>query len=176
MGKYSNFERKPRDLYPTPLKAVEPLFPHLPDKFTFSEPCAGNGVLIDHITSIGGECVYAGDIVPLRNDIRQLSYEDYIKTQMLHKTPDLVITNPPWTRSILHDMITKLPAIADTWLLFDSDWVHTKQSTLYMENCVKIVSIGRVKWFGGTTGKENASWHLFREGYSGPTEFCGREQ
>ena len=37
MGKRSDFERKPRDFYPTPFAAVEPLIDHLPNKFTFYE-------------------------------------------------------------------------------------------------------------------------------------------
>ena len=49
MGKRSDFERKPRDFYPTPIEAVEPLLPHLPEGFTFAEPCAGNGALIEHL-------------------------------------------------------------------------------------------------------------------------------
>ena len=31
MGKRSNFERNPRDFYPTPKEAVIPLLPHLPE-------------------------------------------------------------------------------------------------------------------------------------------------
>ena len=33
MGKRSDFERKPRDFYPTPMEAVEPLLEHLPQDF-----------------------------------------------------------------------------------------------------------------------------------------------
>ena len=50
MGKRSNFERIERDFYPTPFEAVEPLIPHLPDKFTFAEPCAGDGSLTRHLS------------------------------------------------------------------------------------------------------------------------------
>ena len=53
MGKRSNFERIERDFYPTPFEAVEPLIPHLPDKFTFAEPCAGNGILIEYLQKNG---------------------------------------------------------------------------------------------------------------------------
>ena len=49
MGKRSDFERVPRDYYPTPFEAVRPLVPHLPDKGLFGEPCAGDGRLIRHI-------------------------------------------------------------------------------------------------------------------------------
>ena len=46
MGKRSNFERKPRDFYPTPIEAVYPLLEHLEEDFTFAEPCAGDGALL----------------------------------------------------------------------------------------------------------------------------------
>ena len=58
MGKRSDFERKPRDFYPTPLEAVEPLIPHFDGQFTFTEPCAGNVVLVDHLESNGGHCTW----------------------------------------------------------------------------------------------------------------------
>ena len=35
MGKRSNFERLPRDFYPTPFSAVAPLIPHLRGVRTF---------------------------------------------------------------------------------------------------------------------------------------------
>jgi hypothetical protein len=62
-----------------------------------------------------------------------------------------------------------------TWLLFDADWVHTKQSAPFMPYCRKIVSVGRVRWIEGTkmTGKDNVAWHLFTA-EEGTTEFYGR--
>ena len=72
MGKRSNFERIERDFYPTPFEAVEPLIPHLPDKFTFAEPCAGNGILIEHLQKNGGEVTYAFDIEPQNDSIKKV--------------------------------------------------------------------------------------------------------
>ena len=60
MGKRSNFERKPRDFYETPIEAVLPLIPHLGYDFTFVEPCAGAGVLIDHLEMNGGKSMHYG--------------------------------------------------------------------------------------------------------------------
>ena len=64
MGKRSDFERKPRDFYPTPIEAVYPLLEHLEEDFLFAEPCAGDGRLIDHLESNGGKCTHAYDIEP----------------------------------------------------------------------------------------------------------------
>ena len=60
MGKRSDFERKPRDFYPTPFAAVEPLIQHLPQGFAFAEPCAD-------IT----DCYYLGSYV----DVKELLLE-----------------------------------------------------------------------------------------------------
>jgi hypothetical protein len=88
-----------------------------------------------------------------------------------------IITNPVWTRPILHRMIEHFSAMRPTWLLFDADWLHTKQSAPYQHLCRKVVSVGRLIWIEGTTtsGKDNCAWHLFDARGSGPIEFVGRE-
>ena len=58
MGKRSDFERVPRDYYPTPIEAVRPLIPHLPKTGLFAEPCAGDGRLIRHIEQLSGMLGY----------------------------------------------------------------------------------------------------------------------
>jgi len=169
MGKRSDFKRIPRDFYPTPREAVLPLLPHLPDVFSYVEPCAGDGALIDLLPF--GCCDWAGDIDPNRDDIalmNALETTDY--------TADYIITNPPWDRKILHPMIEHFSAYCPTWLLFDADWIHTKQSAPYMPWLRKIVSVGRVKWIPDSkmTGKDNCAWHLFDQHTTGATEFYGR--
>jgi hypothetical protein len=86
-----------------------------------------------------------------------------------------IITNPPWDRKILHPMITLFSALRPTWLLFDADWMHTKQSTEFQPYLRKIVSVGRVKWIPDSkmTGKDNCAWYLFDQANPGPTEFFG---
>ncbi|WP_456389017.1 hypothetical protein [Profundibacter sp.] len=90
---------------------------------------------------------------------------------------DLIITNPPWDRKILHPMIEHFSALRPTWLLFDADWVHTRQSAPFMPWLHKIVSVGRVKWIPDSkmTGKDNCAWHLFDQHTTGQTVFVGRQ-
>ena len=157
MGKRSAFERKPRDFYPTPKEAIEPLIPHLPKMGLFAEPCAGDGRLIDCIEKLSNlHCYLAIDIEPRRDDVG----EGNVLTVDVNEC-DLTITNPPWDRAILHPMIEHLSKQKPTWLLFDADWMHTKQSIPYLRYLHKIVSVGRIKWFGNTTGKDNCAWYLF---------------
>ena len=173
MGKRSDFERIPRDFYPTPYKAVIPLLPHLGDEFTFAEPCAGDGILISHLVENGGICTDAHDIEPMHEWVR---YGDALSKS--YTKCDYIITNPPWNRKILHPMIEHFVSQKPTWLLFDSDWMHTKQSIPYLKYLSKIVSIGRVKWIEGSSsvGKDNCCWYFFESdiGRKNTIEFFGR--
>ena len=171
MGKRSDFERKPRDFYPTPIEAVEPLIEHLPKEFGFAEPCAGDGALCGHLEYYGGICMWASDIEPQAEGIYKDSFEKVGKYELLES--EYIITNPPWDRKILHPMIEHFSKLKPTWLLFDADWAHTKQSAPYMKKCAKIVSVGRIKWFGNMTGKDNCAWYLFYKNDI-ETKFYGR--
>jgi hypothetical protein len=176
MGKRSSYERKPRDFYPTPIEAVKPLSPFLPLTFSFVEPCAGNGALISHLETLsGGECSFACDIEPMCEDVETLDAFELAESHVKHA--DLIITNPPWDRKILHPLITHLCALKPTWLLFDADWMHTQQSAeLVKSHLQTIISIGRVKWFPESAGtsKDNCCWYLFVLEKTGETTFKGR--
>lgn len=173
MGKRSDFERVPRDFYPTPYEAVVPLLPHLNLATKFVEPCAGNGALSFHLCSKGYTCIAASDIEPRSLGISQ---EDATVDILYEKGMDCFITNPPWSRNILHPLIENLSDQAPTWLLFDADWMHTKQAIPYLKWCKKIVSVGRVKWIPDSkmTGKDNCCWYLFDANHTGETAFYGR--
>jgi hypothetical protein len=172
MGKRSNFTRAPRDFYPTPAAAVRPLLAHLPPMTRFAEPCAGDGTLINHLAEAGHECVWASDIEPQREDIEKRDVMNIEDT----KFADTFITNPPWSRGVLHALITHLSDLAPTWLLLDADWKHTRQAAPFMPRLRRIVSVGRVKWIEGSkhTGKENCAWHLFDRPRNAAPLFFGR--
>jgi len=174
MGKRSDFERVERDFYPTPYEAVIPLNVHLPEECRYVEPCYGDGALGRHLSMLGHICSYASDIEPresfaVESDFRHLGQYEVSKA-------DYIITNPPWDRKLLHPMIEHFCALKPTWLLFDADWMHTKQSAPYMKWLVKIVSVGRIKWIPDSkmTGKDNCAWHLFDARHDGVTQFVGR--
>lgn len=164
MGKRSNFERVPRDFYPTPREAVLPLLPHLDSQTHYAEPCAGDGALIETLAEFGHVCTFASDIEPRAPGIRKTD------ALTLEGLPLCFITNPPWDRKVLHPLITHLSNIAPTWLLFDADWMHTRQSASFLPRLRRIVSVGRVKWIPDSkmTGKDNCCWYLF----DSPTNDC----
>ena len=171
MGKRSNFKRRKHDKYATPYECVIDLLPHLRPKARFCEPCAGDGALVDHLTRHGFVCASARDIHPRRDDIDK---KDALRT--LTGNIQYYITNPPWTREILHPLIEVLSDQYPTWLLFDADWAHTKQAIPYLPRCRKIIPIGRVKWIPNSehVGKDNAAWYLFTRDRFPPTIFFPR--
>ena len=182
MGKRSEFEKRDRDFYPTPIEAVKPLIPHLPEYFTFIEPCAGDGRLVKHIFDLMGddvECHGAYDIsldprdrdgnpLPFQYPVTEMDAFDLDKSHVTYA--EYIITNPPWSRDkksgyLLHRMIEHFADLRPTWLLFDADWMHTKQaSPLIEEYLLSVVSVGRVSWEqNGTSGKDNVAWYLFEK-------------
>lgn len=172
MGKRSSFERIPRDAYDTPAEAVAPLLPYLKPKTRFCEPCAGDGALVRHLEAAGHHCARAWDIEPRGPNIDKLD-----ALNRLIGNVDCFITNPPWDRRTLHPMILHFSAQHPTWLLFDADWMHTRQSAPFLPLLRRIVSVGRVKWIPDSafTGKDNCAWYLFDAQTAAPAIFIGRE-
>lgn len=172
MGKRSSFDRVERDFYPTPRAAVEPLVPHLAGETDYVEPCAGDGALIGWLNALTDmRCRYASDIRPMADGIGQRDVRG--GGWMSH----LYVTNPPWDRKILHPLIETLTCHGGrAWLLFDADWIHTKQAVPFLPRLRKIVSVGRVKWIPDSkmTGKDNCAWHYFTQPSDEPTQFYGR--
>lgn len=165
MGKRSEFQRRPMDDYPTiDPKAVRVLRPWLEGVKTYAEPCCGGLHLCNSLAAIGLTCLYQGDIK-----------EGVDALDMPFVPVDAIITNPPWSRWVLHRMILHFQSIAPTWLLFDADWAHTGQSAPYLDQCSHIVSVGRLKWIEGTTqtGKDNCAWYRFDARHSGGPRFYG---
>lgn len=167
------FERRKNDYYPTfDPRAVKALLPHLEHNTEFIEPCAGAGDLVDQLLAAGHTCLMAYDVEPRRDDVET-------RDALAFKPPGPVerfITNPPWSRDLLHRLIVHLSDIAPTWLLFDADWKHTKQAAPYLNRLRKIVSVGRLKWIPGSKcdGKDNCAWYLFDTPGNVAPEFYGR--
>ena len=167
------FARSKRDFYQTPPEAVLPLVEHLEWPCTYIEPCAGNGALIDALAEHGYDCEAAFDIEPQRQDILELDARE-IDIFGGHT----IITNPPWSVPMLHELINTFSSQCETWLLFYADWMHTKQAAPYLKFCHKIITVGRCKWIPGSkhVGFDNAAWYLFDQNtlYNG-TMFFGKD-
>lgn len=174
------FARRKHDLYRTwDKRALPPLLPHLKPGTRFIEPCAGHGDLIKQLADAGHHCVAAFDIKPPRVTVAPLpAFEKADATKDVIGRGidfDCYITNPAWTRQILHAIILNLYWQKETWLLFDADWLHTEQSRPYLPLLRQVVSVGRLKWFEGSKndGKDNCAWYRFGAPDVG-TIFTGR--
>jgi hypothetical protein len=153
MGKRSSFARIERDAYDTPAKAVAPLLDHLVPCTQFIECCCGRKHLVGHLECALHRCISTFD---LPDDARTRRY--------VEARPGVVfITNPPWARPALHEIILNLSDQLPTWLLMDADWMHTRQAIPFLPRLKKIVSVGRVRWIPNSPhdGKDNCAWYLF---------------
>lgn len=134
---------------------------------TFVEPCGGDGRLVHHLTRLGKHCVRFFDIAP---DSVFVAYGDAFTAD--YTGVEAIITNPPWSRPILHAMIIHfVESVPECWLLFDSNWVNTAQSVPYMKWCTDVVPVGRIKWVENSkgVGKEDCSWYRFSADSNGQT-------
>jgi hypothetical protein len=178
MGKRSqSFERIPRDLYPTPSKAVKPLLPYLcrDGIKAFAELCAGNGDLIRHLESFGLQCVHSGDIAT-GQDALKATAADYNGAQVgITNPPFKYPEDPPRTTRLLRDLIQHFLGLGKPfWLLLPHDFSANKGSASYLRCCSNIVVVGRVKWIPDSDhsgGYENSSWRRFDGNHRGLTAF-----
>lgn len=167
MGKRSEFERIEKDFYRTiDPRAVLPLLPFIEGN-TYVEPCCGEGDLINMLNP-RAICLGFSDI--------ETGKDALTIDELYCGNADMIITNPPWSRKLLHSMILHFCKLRPTWLLFDADWAHTKQSSELMKYCTDIVSVGRLIWIEGTktSGKDNCAWYRFDFNNNETTKFHGR--
>lgn len=143
----------PRDFWPTPYEAVEPLLRVLPEKTYFYEPCAGDGALVRHLESAGHKCLDATDIEPRGERIMKASAADIFFV-------GLIITNPPYSRTAFEPIMRFwLEKRAEAWLLVPTDWIANLWTQPLMKRVSKILPVGRVSWLGnGVGGYENVMW------------------
>ena len=184
MGKRSDFDRIPKDLYQTwDPRAVAPLLPHLGPHTRYAEPCCGEGALIKQLEAAGHFCTWASDIEDRNYPItiagawvkHVVTEIDALNVTTPLRTADMIITNPPYKKEILFPMLDHFIKQNRSWLLLQADFMHNVGSAPFLKYCSKIVSVGRVKWIPGTKsgGKENSAWYRF-ETRECETVFIGR--
>ena len=165
MGKRSDFPRRERDFYATPLKGAKPLFPFLvrDGVKTFAEVCAGQDDLVRHLEFAGLRCAYKGDIAT-GQDALKLKIADLNGAQM-------VITNPPTkypeergsTTRLLCDLVQHFLEIeVPAWWLIHHDWVTSLRAVPFLKHCSDIVPSPRLKWIEGTRDGAMDSFSWFR--------------
>lgn len=178
MGKRSNFERRDKDFYPTTdpkaLRGMADIWRGQGVK-TFAEPCAGDGALMDLLHDIDMICVWQSDIAPQTDRVEALDGFNLKHHHVMYC--DAIITNPPWSRPELHALIQHFQNLRPTWLLFDADWMHTKQAVPFLDQCSQVVSVGRLKWIPDSphTGKDNCAWYCFDAAHRGGPRFFGQQ-
>jgi hypothetical protein len=139
------YPRSPRDLYETiDPRAIPPLLRHVDKSIPFIEPCAGGGALVDQLVGAGLKLHYACDIVPLRDDIAACDAREVISLEGRRQ----FITNPPFVRALMHEIMIHCARQVPSWFLVEADWLMTKQASKILRTYgSEVVTIGRLKWF-----------------------------
>ncbi len=176
MGKRSSLgDKRPRDYWPTiDPDVIEPIMGFIEYHY-FYEPCAGDLSLVDLLQSWGlAKCANASDIEPNhplvdKKDALELTKEDL-------QWSDFIVTNPPYTWTILQPLLNHFISLKPTWLLLPADYMHNKRFGPYMKVCSDVVSVGRLYWQPNKVkGKENYAWYRFNESFEEcETIFHGR--
>lgn len=160
MGKRNNFEKKPRDFYPTfDPRAVEPLVPFIRGK-TYAEPCYGDGDLEDLLMDVA-TCKWRSDVRETVGSSKVMDALSLTKEQL--SGIDLIVTNPPFTRSILMPMLSHFITLKPTWLLLPADYMHNIYFGDAMRKCQKVVSVGRLQWIKDSehSSADNFCWYFW---------------
>jgi hypothetical protein len=182
------FERRDRDYYATPPPPILRLIPHIQDIRTFAEPMCGDGAIIRVLEARGWSCPRSWDLEPQGDmigragtwPVEMLREEDFDGC-------DAVISNPPWPMPVKSrpqgtpdgwpsvGIIAHLMRFRPTWMLLAADFMHNVYFRELEPHCVKIVSVGRVKWIEGSenTGKDNAAWYLFDADHAAGPVYVG---
>ena len=139
--------------------------------------------LVRHLEKHGHSCYFASDLEPQDEPVdiagAMVSHKAITADALTLTTPlqgaDVIITNTPWSRHILHPMIEHFRKHKRAWILLDAGWMFTKQSADYMGYCSKVVAVGRLRWIADTkmTGKDDCVW-LCMEQTRCETIFIGR--
>lgn len=178
MGKRSSFTRIPKDLYKTiDPRAVPPVLPFLKAEriASFIDPCYGDGHLVGPLCRAGLECRGRSDAFPRsgRQVMDQQAPEVWGRIRQIDgralafsdlNGADAIITNPPWARDVLCDLIARFARLAPTWLLFDGGWKHSAAAGVLMTAyCTDFVALPRLQWIPGTANKaaDDCGWYRF---------------
>jgi hypothetical protein len=170
MGKRSDFKRNHHDLYATPHRPVTYLLPFIRDISCYVEPCCGNCDLIHHLTCYGKTCTWASDIQK-GIDALELDADAFFYAEA-------IITNPPWTFSLMDPLLRHFLKFRPVWFLLSGDYAFNEQSGWSMERCTDIVAVPRVKWISGSKwdAKDNCAWYRFQADHRGGARFHARRQ
>jgi len=175
MGKRSDYNKVPKDYYPTTdPNAIPTRFVDFIRGKSYAEPCCGTGDLTDLLVDVV-TCKWESDVEDRGcgkvKDAMDLTPEELSGC-------DLIITNPPFSRDVLLPMLDHFISLKPTWLLLPADYMHNKYFSPYMKKCSRVISVGRLKWFKDSkhTSTDNFCWYFWPKGTTGGdhTIFIGR--
>lgn len=171
-ARQSRYARRANDAYDTSDPgAVAPLLPFLQPGTRFIEPCAGAGDLVRQLQAAGHVCAAAFDIAPRAEGIEAI---DAMSPRWSAVDGEIIITNPPYSRPLVHDLIDTFTGRAGlAWVLLEADFAHRRCNARFMVRCRLVLTIGQIRWVPGTKHKSTKlyAWYLFAQRTAGGTLF-----
>ena len=92
---------------------------------------------------------------------------------------DLIVTNPPFTRTVLMPMLNHFITLKPTWLLLPAGYMNNVYFGEAMRRCSKVVSIGRLKWIKDSkhSSTDDFCWYFWpQHSIQQETVFKGRSK
>jgi len=176
MSKRSNFDKVPRDFYPTTdPKAVPTKLVEFIRGKSYAEPCYGNGDLEDLLMDVA-TCKWRSDVRETVSSSKVMDALEVTKEDL--EGIDLIVTNPPFSKDVLLPLIDHFVNLKPTWLLLPAGYMNNIYFGPYMKRCSRVVSIGRIKWFKDSkhTSTDDFCWYFWTKGATTDTRtiFYGR--
>jgi hypothetical protein len=124
------YERLPRDFYPTPAWATECLTDTVPLRGIIWEPCAGQGLMAKTIADAGYRVV-ASDVVAYDNSVFPVLTSIDALEAALPAGVHAIVTNPPYGRLLVPRLVTRWldllqPVNGQLCLLLNARWSEGK--------------------------------------------------
>lgn len=180
----SGYERKPNDHYATPPWVTEALLPHLPRLHggLIWEPAAGEGKMVEVLSSRLTCDVYASDVAPPIGLEAKVHAHNFL-VDPPRFSPDAVITNPPYGKDafpfIRRALDVTKPARGVVALLLRTQFDHAPlYRSVFRQHPAwskKLMLTRRIVWFvEEATGKPKAgpsdchAWFIWDWRHQGP--------
>ncbi len=131
----------------TPIKAVAPLFPYIPqddEYYSIWEPCPGNGKLIYYLQMAGW---YASSF----------EIEDALRDQPHEYDYDAIVTNPPWSKK--HLFLQRCVELEKPFaILLPVRTLGVRRCQLWLDDVDVLFLAKRVDFTGGGAPYEACAW------------------
>lgn len=160
-------------LYSTPSEAIDALFKYLPSEwksFSYMEPCAGEGAVVNALEKLGIHTAYSCDIEPKALGVDK---RDFLTEVFDSRGAKAVVTNPPF--ALFDKFVFKCLSLGihkSAWLLKVNTFSALKRSDFFevIRPAFKLDLSWRLDFLGGGSPQMDCCWVVY-DGLSAKCEY-----